>query len=540
MNPATTRRFRRLTGLLAVGWALLAIGMSVSALFAPRSTLTLPVNCSFVGASAMVEAATDQALEAGVRKGDRLLSIDGKPVTVMLRSSEGRLVAGHSNVYRIQKRNGEIRDVSLPPAPREFTERPVDTLIHLGLLFVSISYLAIGMVVWWNRPTAAETWAMMIFCATMAVMIATAIRVHLVPWSAALILANMPWLGAATFHLFTTYPIEPRWIVRHRRIRGLPYAAALAISASLFVDEMLGLPVAWLQSGAFLYGVLLSLVSLGVLVTERRRAHDAGFGDRADLMLVAGIVSLLPILVILLVEYFLQLSLPWYLALLWVGLLPRPVGYGMVRRQLFEFRIVAKSSAAYGAVTLGDHRRVRVRDHLRGRGLRRSIGVNERAVQVAFLFFAILAFNPLRDRMQRLVDTLLRSRPLALSARRCARSPRRWSRCSRSREIGDRILVALTDTMGVERAMVLIVDETENVLAPVGLARRVGRGRHRTPRSRRIIRSGSISGCAARSWRAPTSTTRPTRRSARPAGTSSTPSRSSCWFRSSSASTCWA
>ena len=40
MNPASTRRFRRLTGLLAVGWALLAIGLSVSALLSPRSTLT--------------------------------------------------------------------------------------------------------------------------------------------------------------------------------------------------------------------------------------------------------------------------------------------------------------------------------------------------------------------------------------------------------------------------------------------------------------------------------------------------------------------
>ncbi len=465
MNPVTTRRFRRLTGLLAVGWALLAIGMSVSALFAPRSTLTLPMNCSFVGAAAMVEAATDEAVAAGVREGDRLLSIDGQPVTVMLRSTEGRLVAGRPNVYRIQQRNGEIRDVSLTPAPREFTERPVDTLIHMGLLFVSISYLAIGMVVWWNRPTAAETWAMMIFCATMSVMIATAIRVHLVPWSAALILANMPWLGAATFHLFTTYPIEPRWIVRHRRIRALPYAAALAISTSLFVDEMMGLPVAWMQGGAFLYGVLLSLVSLGVLVTERRRAHDAGFGDRADLMLVAGIVSLLPILVILLVEYFLQLSLPWYLAMMWVVFFPATVGYGMVRRQLFDFRIIAKSSAAYGAVSLaitGLYAFVITFAD----AVFPQIGVDERAVQVAFLFLAILAVYPLRDRMQRLVDTFFdRDRSRYRSALREI-SEAMVSMLSQ-REISDRILVAVTDTLGAESAMVLIMDESEKVLAPV-------------------------------------------------------------------------
>jgi signal transduction histidine kinase len=465
MNPATTRRFRRLTGLVGVGWALLAIVLSVSALFAPRSTLTLPVNTSFVGASAIVEGATDHAYAAGVRKGDRLLSIDGDPVAVVLRNAERRLVPGESNSYRIRKRNGEVRDVSLTPAPREFSEQPVDIAIHVALLLVSISYLGIGLIVWRNKPNAAETWAMMLFCATMAVMIATAVRAHLIPWSASLILTNMPWLGAATFHLFTTYPIEPQWIVRHRRIRAVPYAAALFISTSLAIDEMMGLPVGWVPEGAFLFGITLSLVSLCVLVTERRRAHQAGLGDRADLMLTAGIVSLLPILVILLVEYFLQLSLPWYLAMMWVVFFPITVGYGMVRRQLFDFRILAKSSAAYGAVSLaitGLYAFVITSAD----AIFPEIGVDARSVQVAFLFLAILAVYPLRDRMQRLVDTFFdRDRSRYRSALREI-SEAMVSMLSQ-REISDRILVAVTDTMGAQSAMVLIMDESEKLLVPV-------------------------------------------------------------------------
>ena len=465
MNPATTRRFRRVTGLLGVSWALLAIFMSVSALLTPRNTLTLAVNCSFVGASVIVEGATDEATKAGVREGDRLLAIDGIAVPLVLRGSEHQLTIGERNVYRIQKRNGEIRDIALEPAPREFSERPTDVLIHLGLLLVSISYLAIGMVVWWNKPTAAETWAMMLFCATMSVMISTAVRVHLSPWSASLILVNMPWLGAATFHLFTTYPIEPQWIVRHRRIRGLPWAAALGISASVFIGEMAGYWNVWLQNSAFLYGVVLSLVSLGILATERRRARRAGLGDRADLMLIAGVVSLLPVLVVMLVEYFLPLSLPWYLAMMWVVFFPATVGYGMLRRQLFDFRIIAKSSAAYGAVSLaitGLYAFVIASAD----AIFPQIGVDTRSVQVAFLFLAILAVYPLRDRMQRLVDTFFdRDRSRYRSALREI-SEAMVSMLSQ-REIADRILVAVTDTMGSESAMVLIMDENEKVLVPV-------------------------------------------------------------------------
>ena len=73
---------------------------------------------------------------------------------------------------------------------------------------------------------------------------------------------------------------EPQWIVRHRRIRTIPYAAALGISICVVFEETLGLPASWVSSGAFLYGVLLSFASLGILVAERKRAHQAGVGDR--------------------------------------------------------------------------------------------------------------------------------------------------------------------------------------------------------------------------------------------------------------------
>ena len=66
MNPASTRRFRRLTGILGAGWALLAIGLSVSALFAPRGTLTLPLNCSYVSGAAVIESMTEEAWGTGV------------------------------------------------------------------------------------------------------------------------------------------------------------------------------------------------------------------------------------------------------------------------------------------------------------------------------------------------------------------------------------------------------------------------------------------------------------------------------------------
>jgi two-component system NtrC family sensor kinase len=95
-----------------------------------------------------------------------------------------------------------------------------------------------------------------------------------------------------------------------------------------------------------------------------------------------------------------------------------------------------------------------------------EIGVDTRSVQVAFLFLAILAVYPLRDRMQRLVDTFFdRDRSRYRSALREI-SEAMVSMLSQ-REISERILVAVTDTMGAESAMVLIMDEAEKALEPV-------------------------------------------------------------------------
>jgi two-component system NtrC family sensor kinase len=242
----------------------------------------------------------------------------------------------------------------------------------------------------------------------------------------------------------------------------VPYAIAGVILLGIVGQSMLSIPPAWIATSAFIFGIGASLVSLGILAASRRQAQQAGIGDRADLMLVAGIVSLLPALLALLGEWLVPSALPWYVTLLWVGFFPIAVGYGMVRKQLFEFRLAARSSAAYGAATLAITGvfafMITFADELVAR-----YGVNVRSVQVVLLFLAILAFNPVRERMQRLVDNFFdrdRSR-YRLAVREISEAM--VSMLSMS-EIGDRILVALTDTMGVSRAMVLLFDDRDRVL----------------------------------------------------------------------------
>ncbi len=464
MNPVSTLRVRRLTGMLAASWALLAVGLSLFALFASSDGPVLPVSSSFVAGVSVIHSASPEALAAGVEPGDRILAVDGIPLIRLIQQGYRRLDVGQTNEYTVQKRDGSQLTVKLRPVPLESVVRPIDAVIHLALVLVSVLYIAVGLAVWWNKPGTAPAWALLLFCSSMSVLIATALRVDMIPWSASRVMADLPFIGATTFHLFTTYPIEPLWIVRHRRIRIIPYALAFLIFCGVVAEQLVGPTVDRMASVAFLYGVCLSLLSLVVLASQRRRAREAGIGDRADLMLVAGVVSFLPALVVLITEFFVPTPFPWYVAMLWVAFFPIAVGYGMLRNQLFEFRLVAKSSAAYGAATFmitGVFAfMITFADELIAR-----YGVNVRSVQVAFLFFAILAFNPLRERMQGLVDRLF-DRDRA----RYRQAVREISEAMVSmlslNEIGDRILVALTDTMGVGRAMVLLFSENEKMLRP--------------------------------------------------------------------------
>jgi len=271
-------------------------------------------------------------------------------------------------------------------------------------------------------------------------------------------------MGATVFLLFTPYPIEPSWVVRHRRLQLLPYGAAGVLIAAGLLGRSLGLPPELPWAASFVFTISLFFFSLAILGVERQR-HGAGpMKDAADVVFASALVSYLPVLLVFVAEWILAKPLPYYLALLWVFVFPVAVGYGILRRQLFDVRNIAKSSASYAAASLGITLAFAVGITLADT-LVAGFGIGQRSAQVALLFVAILLFNPVRSRMQALVDRFFDRDRAAYRVAVREISEAMVSMLSLN-EIADRILVALADTMGLERAMVLLADE-EQVLRPI-------------------------------------------------------------------------
>jgi hypothetical protein len=465
MNPTSTRRLRRASAAIAMAWALLGLALSLGALRDPAGLFTHPFLTVRTGTVAIVEKVLPGDADPRIERGDELIAVNGVPFVWALRRGIHWLRPGEPNDYLIEKADGRRITVELPPEPVSEIEMSGVTLVQVLVLIVAAIYVAIGGVVWWLKPDRSEAWALVLFCSAMAVQLATTTQTDLIAWAWPRLLVNLPLIGATTFHLFTTYPIEPDWIVRNRRIQLLPYGAAFALGVLSILEEPLGFHPGLMMSTAFFFTMGLFASSLAILGAERRRHREGVLRDHADVMFWGAVVSFVPILIVLIAQWMFKTPYPYYITLLWAFIFPVAVGYGIVRKQLFDVRWVAKSSAAYGAATLAITGvfafLITFADTLVSR-----LNINLRWFQVSFLFVAILLFNPVRNRMQALVDGFFDRDRAAYRVAVREISEAMVSMLSLT-EIADRILLALTDTMGVERAMVLLVHDDGERLLPM-------------------------------------------------------------------------
>jgi signal transduction histidine kinase len=463
MSPTATLRLRRATALIAILWALVALGLGVEGNLAETGRLRAPFGHGGVSGRQVVHAMTAAAADAGVSAGDLLVEVDGMASERWLRAGRPGLSAGQRNHYRFRKPGGEVFEVALAPASPAADAFRLETALRILVPLLGGVYLLIAGLVWRLRRDRADAWALLLFSSAMATQLF--LSGPLTRGGALQMWMNLPLIGATAFHLFTTYPLEPDWIVRRPGLRFLPYGLAAALALGVWIEPWLPVFPGLVAQLGFGLAIFLGIGCMATLTAERwQHRGDPGI-QRFDVMLAGSMVSFLPLLLVVLTEYLFQAPYPWYLGLVGVFVFPAAIGYGIVRNQLFDIRLVARSSAAHGAVTLlitGLFAlTISFADALFARF---NVDARARGFSIGFLFFAILLFNPVRSRVQRIVDSFFdRDRAQYRSAVREI-SEAMVSMLS-LQEIVERILLAVTDTMGVERAMVLLLQEGDQRFA---------------------------------------------------------------------------
>ncbi|MCP3985564.1 MAG: GAF domain-containing protein [bacterium] len=450
-----------------MAWALLAFVFAVWGQLSTPRTVDPPLHTSSIGSAAIINDVSEEARALGIREGDRVLEVDGLVVQQWYRERGwDRVVSGKPVTYRIETGAGVI-NVSLQPRARRSAYQSFTIPIFAALAVAGSAYLLLGLFVWRARSDQAESWAFLLFSCAMATAMFGAVNTYDAPLGYERMVINMPLIGASMFHLFTIYPLEPQWVSRRHRLRLAPYLMALAVAVALILERPLGIPPGWLAALSYGAGAVGCVTAFLVLVHERFKQRGSEQTAAADLVLMAALVSFVPVMLALLAQTVTSLPFPMSVAMVWFVAFPGAMAYGIVRRGLFDMRGLARSSAAYAAATLAITAVFAGLITFADAAFRQfNVNANSPLFSVTFLFFAILAFNPLRNRLQSLVDRLFdRDRAAYRNAVREI-SEALVSMLSLE-EVSDRLLLAVTDTMGVERAMVLLLGEDERSLVPV-------------------------------------------------------------------------
>ena len=464
MNPTATVRLRRATAAVALLWALAGFAASIAGRIGLDSRVGPPFLFDGLATDPWrIATVAPETLAAGIEPGDRLRGVDGLTMGGAIYHWHTLFRLGATNLYEVAKQDGRQLQVALAPRPAADLFTPSLWAVAIGLPIVGLVYLAIGVWVWRMRPDRASTWALFLFCCAMAAELALPPLPGRLSWT--LVWINIPLIGATTFHLFTTHPSEPSWVVRSPWLRWVPYAIGIPLGALAAIEVVIGVEVPYAKAAAFWFTVAMAVASLAIATKERLRLRESKAAGRTDVMLLGAAISFVPAILAVVSRSLLDTRFPWALGFFSFFVFPAAVAYGIVRRQLFEIRVVAKSSATYGAVTLGITGVYAFLITFADAAVSR-FNMNARSpwFSIGFLFFAILAFNPLRDRMQALVDRLF-DRDHSLYRRAVREISEAMVSMLSTKEVVDRILVALTETMGVERATVMLQEEGGQRLA---------------------------------------------------------------------------
>jgi diguanylate cyclase (GGDEF)-like protein len=355
---------------------------------------------------------------AGLRNGDRLLEIAGRPIRVEADYDE---VAVHFQrgepVPLVVDRAGRRLELALAPGI------PLSWSRLLLNLLVAIAYLALALVA--VGQGGVDVRALLLYLYSLAVateLLMPSEPVNLVAiglWGTVAFYLLSGFQMAAELHLSALVPERPPWLKKRPWIVPLFYSigALVALSTAVaLIVETRGGRLPWTSSQAeFLLldlGLPVWAATIAVLLGERFLNHPQRQGRQQAGLVLLGLLPWMCVILFLAIRQLLGLppvAVPsglWSLVLL---AFPVAVFVAIFRYQLFDIELVIRKSLLYGALTTS---LVLVFYAALGAGGALFAQVLEGGRESVWVVSAAtltlgLVFNPLRTRLQHLIDRRL-------------------------------------------------------------------------------------------------------------------------------------
>ncbi len=348
------------------------------------------------------------AFAAGVQPGDELQAIDGTPVDkgAAMSAVLAQKAPGQSVTLRVLR--GVETTVNITVPLTSFPALPFITLFVVPY-FVGLIYIVIGLLVYWLRRNEAAGRAFALFCATAAVGLGGLFDLYTTHWFTWAWTLALPTAGAALMTLGMVFPHEVAPVQRRPALRLLPYLPALALATyALYTLYVSANPHEYVAAWRYQYAFLGAAIIVFLVMAAYRRFTSLSPIAREQMQVILlGAVAAFALLLAWAIQPLFVPNPPPLNAALDLPLLalfPAAVAYAILRYRLLDTDFVTSQMLIYTAMAVLT---------LAGYGLiltgatvifGAAVQASNPVVIGLVIFLLVVGFNPLRDRLQGLVN----------------------------------------------------------------------------------------------------------------------------------------
>ena len=354
--------------------------------------------------------------EAGIKFGERIVAVDDQPVrggrdlAAMVKKKQ----FGTPARYLVES-DGKTREVIVPVSKFNATDF---LLVYVAPLLAGLMLFSLGCTVYVLKPNTSTSWVFLVACFGMGTMILAGLENQ-----TSYILTPFFWVINAVWpftflHLFLIFPERHRILTRFPKFEYLLYLPALILITVwevyllIYPQVLSGESASWFPTYRELGRInslfrLFCVVSLVFLILSSiLKPFTSQARQRAKVIFWGVVLAFGPPVIVMTLFFFVKVNVPWNLLVFFTVLFPASIAYSIVRHNLFDADTVIKLTVGYVVVTaviVGAYAVVSV-------GLNVFLGKYElaqsRAFPILFTVAIIFLINPLRDRIQRIVDRL--------------------------------------------------------------------------------------------------------------------------------------
>jgi len=356
--------------------------------------------------------------KAGLKFLDRIVAVDGQPVYKGQDVVDAvRQKKPGTSVRYVVESKGVTREVTVPVALygiKDFLLTFFITNFMCGLILCILGFIAVFL-----KPNIFSSWIFLAFCLSLGGYMISGFEImssyHLVHYHY-LVACLYPVL---IFHLALIFPDRNPIVLRFPAFEYIIYLpiVALIIGWQIYMfafpqligsDSLSARLLNYKLLGSVTRGfLLLSVISFIVAaLISMFKASNTSVRQRARMILLGAAIGWLGPVVIMLVSHLLKMSPNWNFLPFLVIFFPISITYSIVQHNLFDADAIIRRTLGYVVVTaviVGAYALVSVVLNV---WLEQYQLAQSQAFPVLFTLGVILVFNPLRDRIQALVDRI--------------------------------------------------------------------------------------------------------------------------------------